>query len=362
MPSAYILFAGIFAQLFWPEMGLWTKIALGIGITWLTVLIGVLSLELGKWVPNLGAVIKALIMLLIGGAGIVYAVRHGPANDLSLQNLLPSWDAALGFLPVIVYNFLGFELMSGAGEEMKDPARDVPVAVVTAGVLISAFYLLATFGILAALPQADIGLIEGLLDTIRQLFGDGGLGDAMVMIVGIGALFTLVANLVTWSIGANRAAMTAARDGELPAVFGTLHPKHRTPVGAYLLTGIVSTLVFIGYGLIAATAEDLFWALFAFSSIVFLLPYLLMFPAFLTLRRKDVELPRPYRFPGGAWFARVCAWVCVLFIVQAIVFFVWVPGQPVDWAKTGPILGGVAATLVLGEIIIRAFLRGKAKG
>src|SRR5690606_15213934 len=133
MPSVYVLFAGIFAQMFAPDLSLWAQIAIGIVLTWVTVYINVISLAVGKWVPNGGAVIKAAIMVTIGVGGIVYATRHGVANDMSLRAMAPSWGAGLAFLPVIVYNFLGFELMSGASEEMKSPQRDVPIAIGIAG-------------------------------------------------------------------------------------------------------------------------------------------------------------------------------------------------------------------------------------
>src|SRR5690606_27378360 len=98
MPSVYVLFAGMFAQMFAPEMSLWTKIAIGIVMTWVTVYINVISLGIGKWVPNAGAVVKAVIMLSIGIGGIVYAVNHGVANDFSPRSLAPSWQAGLAFL------------------------------------------------------------------------------------------------------------------------------------------------------------------------------------------------------------------------------------------------------------------------
>lgn len=352
MPSVYILFAGMFAQLFWPDMSLWSKIALCVALTWGTVGIGILSLDISKWVPNIGALIKASIMLLIGGAGVIYWMRNGSANEISLETLTPSWAAGLSFLPIIVYNFLGFELMSGAGEEMKNPGRDVPFAVVTAGSLIALFYLVATFGMLVALPVEDIGLIEGLLDTVSKLFGDSDIAGIAVVLVGIGALYTFIANMVTWSMGANRTAQSAAGDGELPGIFRAVHPVYKTPVAAFVLTGIVSSAVIFAYGFAAGTAEDLFWTLFAFSSIIFLFPYLALFPAFVVLRLNDPETARPYRAPGGLVFLTVAAAVCALFILQAIVFFVWVPGEPIDWSSAGPILGGVVLTLVLGEAIV----------
>jgi len=120
-----------------------------------------------------------------------------------------------------------------------------------------------------------------------------------------------------------------------------------------LITGIVSTIVIILYGFMAGTAEDLFWTLFAFSSMVFLLPYLVMFPAYLKLRDKDKDIERPYRLKGPRWFLALLVVICELFIVQAVVFFVWVPGEPVDWAFAAPVLIGVVLTLVVGEFLIK---------
>ncbi|MEA4811519.1 MAG: APC family permease [Anaerolineaceae bacterium] len=352
MPSVYILFAGMFAQLFFPEMGLWMQIGLAILMTWITVWIGCIKLDVGKWVPNIGAIFKALIMVVIGVGAFIYAGKHGLANDLSLKSILPSWDAGLAFLPVIVYNFMGFELMSGASEEMKNPAKDIPRAIVIAGLLISVFYLMGTIGILMALPLEEIGLVSGIIDTLQKFLGNSQLGAALVIILGVGLLYSFLANMVTWTMGANRTAAEAAKEDELPAIFGREDPVHKTPTGAFIITGMVSTLVIIIYGLMAGSAEDLFWSLFAFSSIVFLLPYLVMFPAFLKLRRSDPNTPRPYKVPGGQIGAVVMTVICMLFILQAIVFFVVVPNQPVDWAFAGPVLIGVVITLVIGEFLI----------
>ena len=357
MPSVYVLFAGMFSQMFFPEMSLTSKIALGILMTWITVWFNVIALSVGKWVPNAGAVVKALIMLAIGAGGILYASRHGVANDLSLANLRPSLGAGLAFLPVIVYNFMGFELMSGAGEEMRNPGRNVPLAILVSGVLIAAFYLLATTGILIALPVEQIGLIEGLLDSLHRLYDGFPGGATFVTLLGIGALFTFLANMVTWTLGANRSAAEAAERGDLPRVFGRLHPVHLTPASAAIITGVVSTVVMIVYGFLAADAEDLFWTLFAFSSIVFLLPYLLLFAAFVRLRMVDRERLRPYRVPGGNNVARFLAAVCAVFILQAIVLFVWVPGEATDWMKAASIGIGVLLTLAVGEWLIQRSAR-----
>lgn len=352
MPSVYILFAGMFAQMFFPEMSLWLQIGIGILMTWITVWIGTITLEAGKWVPNIGAFIKAAIMLVLGIGGILYAARNGVANDLSLTAILPSWDAGLAFLPVIVYNFMGFELMSGAAEEMENPGKDILSAILTAGALIAFFYILATVGILLALPLDQLGLVSGIIDTLKAILGDSGIGGIAVMVLGIGALYTFLANMVTWTMGANRTAAEAANEGELPAIFGRLHPVNKTPVGAYLLTGVISTLVLVVYGFMAGSNEELFWTLFAFSSIIFLLPYLALFPAFLKLRATDTNAKRPFQIPGGMPLAATIAVICEIFIIQAILFFIWVPGQPIDWAYAVPVLVGVLVTIVAGEVLL----------
>ena len=361
MPSVYIAFAGIFSQLFAPDLSLWGQILIGVIATWVTVGFGVISLDAGKWIPNIGAFLKGLIMVVIGIGAFVFASRNGIANDLSFQSILPKWDAGLAFLPVIVYNFMGFELMSGAAEEMHNPGKDIPRAIIISGALIALFYILGTVGMLVALPLDQLGLVEGIIDTLTIIFGQSTAGTVIVTVLGIGALFTLLANMVTWTIGANRTAAEAAREGELPAIFGRLHPVNKTPVSAFILTGTVSTLVIVLYGFMAGSAEDLFWTLFAFSSMIFLMPYLGLFPAFLKLRKTDASRERPYRVPVNNMAARIIAVICELFIIQAIVFFIWVPGEPIDWAYAGPILVGVVITLLLGELLLFLAARKKAQ-
>ncbi len=242
--------------------------------------------------------------------------------------------------------------MSGAGAEMKNPGRDVPVAILIAGAVISTFYLLGTFGILAAVPMKDINLIQGLIDTFRKIFGDTGVGGAIVTVLGLMALYTFFSNMVTWTIGANRSAAEAADAGDLPGYLGKLHPHYNTPANAAIMTGVITTVVMVIYGLMAASAEDLFWSLFAFSSIIFLIPYIFLFLAFLKLRHADPDRARPYKVPGGTGFATLLALLCIAFVIQAIVFFVYTPGA-FDTTKASQIIIGVIVTLIIGEFLTR---------
>ena len=349
LPAIFILFAGIFTQLFAPGLSLHWQILIGLGLTWLAVAVNIVTLEVGKWIPNLGAILKVLIFLTIIIGALVHVGRHGMANPLNLASIAPDWSSSLQYIPAIIYGMLGFELVSAGSAEMRNPARDVPRAILISGSLILLLYIGGTLAVLAAIPAGDINLVEGLVDTLRLFFAGSPAGNLAVTALGICALYTFFSNGVTWALGCNRAAAEAALEGELPKVFAVEHPTLGTPVGAAVLMGVVSSTVLVLYGFLSGSNEDLFWALFAFSAVIFLLPYLGMLLAFLHLREFDPEHHRPWRVPGGPAGAAICAWLCMLILVLAIALFLYTPEVGVEWA----VLAGVLVTLLLGEAVIR---------
>lgn len=349
LPSIFILFAGVFSRLFGVELTLDQQIGVGIALAWLTALLDILGLQIGKWVPNLGALFKMIIFTVLIIAGWRYGQAHGFANPMTAEAFKPEWKEGLKYVPAIVYGMVGFELVCAASGEIKHPARDVPASVLLSGILVLAFYLFATAGILAAIPATDIDIVDGLIDTLSLFFGDSPAGGAIVMALGVGALFTFFSNGATWAMGCNRATAEAAVEGELPSVFGIRHPKHGGPIGAAILMGIVCTAVLILYGRIANSNSDLFWSLFSFSAAIFMMPYISVSIAFLRLRFKDPEAPRPFRAPGGKLGAFVFAGLCSLTLSFAIALFMFVPG---DGFQT-PTIIGVAVVLAIGEVLIR---------
>ncbi len=95
------------------------------------------------------------------------------------------------------------------------------------------------------------------------------------------------------------------------------------------------------------------FAIFAASSVIFLLPYLLMYPSVAILRYKDPHRPRPFKIPGGSRVVIALATITSIVIVAGTVLFPWpeIPNAPAEWPYTGPLLGIVAVTLAAGEVI-----------
>jgi len=157
---------------------------------------------------------------------------------------------------------------------------------------------------------------------------------------------------VPWTIGANLAAAESAQQGDLPKIFAKTHPERGTPVGAAMLTSVVGTVFTVGYaGLFSLTdgaIDDVFWNLFAFSSVIFLLPYIVMMLAFGKLRQIDPTRERPYRVPGGVGLTWAVTWIPTVLLALAAVFFVWNPWD-FSFAVTGSILVGLAVTVGFQE-------------
>ena len=349
VPAIYILFAGIFKQMFYPELTLFWQITIAIILTWIAVILNIVTLSIGKWIPNIGAVLKIIVFIAIILGAVLYTQDHGMANELTFQSLKPNWSSSLQYIPAIIYGMLGFELVSSGSAEMNDPARDVPRSIFISGIIIIVLYTLATVAVLAAIPAGEINLVEGLMDTLNLFFGQTAIGKILVMILGVAALYTFFSNGVTWALGCNRSAAEAAADGELPALFGIVSKKRGTPVGAAISMGVVATILLVLYGFMAGNNEDLFWDLFSFSAVIFLLPYLGMFLAFVKMRVVDADHIRPFAVPGNLIVARILAYTCFTVLVLSIALFIYTPGEGFQL----PVLLGVTIMLALGEIVIR---------
>ncbi|MEM0192751.1 MAG: APC family permease, partial [Candidatus Korarchaeum sp.] len=255
----------------------------------------------------------------------------------------------------------GFELASSASEEMVDPKRDVPRAIIFAGAAIFLLYVIGTFGLLAILPLEKLSIVTGIIDSVIEVANTlGPAGQALILIFGVLILYTFLANMVTWTLGANRVLASTAAEGLLPKALGHLHSKYLSPDYAYYLTGAISTVLLIGNAIPAETVASIFWTLFALSSLIFLLPYLLLFPAFLKLRYSRPEVQRPYKLPGGKPLAWLSALLGELFIAIACLFF-FMPPEEIEnvLLYEAELIGGTAIVIAVGYLLY-SWSRGRS--
>lgn len=258
---------------------------------------------------NLSAAIKILLAVTVGVLGIVYVAKNGFVNDMTARTFLPSFDLdSLSYISVIIFNFLGFEVVCTYAGSMADPRRQIPQAIVAGGIVIAAIYLFSAFGIGAAVPTRDISVDSGLIDAVSLMTGTT--GGVLVGIVALLFLVTLFGNMISWSMGVNSTAAYAAERGDMPAVFARRRKDNQMPVGSALVSGIVASAVCLLGAAIQAVSPDssLFWSFFALNLVMLLLSYLPVFPAFLALRQRFPDAERPFRVPGGDGFLKCLAY------------------------------------------------------
>ncbi|MFA6379343.1 MAG: APC family permease [Candidatus Omnitrophota bacterium] len=352
LPAMYIAIVQILSHLFFPNLTLWPQIFIGIVLIWISVLVNLCPLRFSKWVPNVGSLTRFLVIAGMIVAAILYFLKNGRlANPITWTNVMPNLNAAVIFIPMIIYNLLGCELISGAAGEMKDPKRDVPKAVIFSAFIIAFFYMITTATVWVVVPIADINVASGIFQMFALAFEGHAAVSAITIVTGLLISFTLFAEIVTWNLGENRTVAEAARNGELPRVLGKMTAKSQAPLGASVASGVISTVIIIVYGFIAKNSSELFWHVVSFSLVVELFTYLMLFPAFIALRRKDKDVERPYRVPGPEGFAIFLAVMVEMFILMAMVVLFLQPGK--DFVRAAlPLIIGVVVTLGLGEVFI----------
>ena len=346
MGSLAVLFTDIIGVLTGGTLPLLLTILLQLAFIWIVVVMSNYKISESKWILNIAAILKAFLMLSIGGLGIYVAITRGSANEFTLSSFLPSFTSGgLSYISVIMFNFLGFEVVTTFASEMQNPNREIPRAIVLGGLIIAFFYLLSAFGISVAVPAEELSASGGILDSFKLLLG--GNRGVFLIIVGLIFLYTLAANLLSWSLGVNNVACYAAERGALPSVLGKRDARGLT-IGANLTNGIIASAVVLIAPLIPS--EDVFWSFFALNMITLLLAYVLLFPAFLRLRRMDPDIERPFRLNGGKVRLMLMAYVPMILLILAIVFSI-IPMNGAEIPEKLPLLIGTLIAIVAGEII-----------
>lgn len=242
-----------------------------------------------------GRRLKVGIALTLGVLGVMYVMNNGMATEMTPGSLLPDFTDAnsLTYLSIILFNFMGFEVITTYADSMENPKVQIPKAIIAGGIAIAAVYLISSFGIGAAIPAEDLSLDSGIMDAIAIMAGEA---SPLLAIIGIVFLATLFGNMLSWSFGVNFVADYAAKHGNMPKVFAKENEKTGMPNGAAIMNGIVaSILIVLSPFLTTEDGSGFFWIFFSMNVVFLLISYIPMFPAFLKLRRVDANRERPSR-------------------------------------------------------------------
>jgi amino acid transporter len=281
----------------------------------LTVL-NILGLNLAKWAHNLGAFamwIPALIVMILG---FVAWRQFGSATSFAPRGFIPHTRIAdMIFWSTIIFSFIGCESASLMAEEIQDARRNIPRALLVAGLTIALCYMLGTFCVLLALPSSESSNLDGLAQAIAHtssrlhITGITGFAALLIAFSNIGAAGAYLA-------AAARLPFVAGLDGYLPSAFGRLHPRWKTPWVSVLAQGLFGILfVFLGQ---AGTSVGSAYDMVAIAVVITMVPFMFLFASMFRLQREPAP-PDVIQVPGGRLVAILLA--CVGFVTAAFATF-----------------------------------------
>jgi amino acid transporter len=267
---------------------------------WISIGVAIVSLKRGKWIPNVGAILRVVVLGFFTLTTIIYAFSHG-VNGFPVGDLKPTGLVFLALVPLLLFNYVGFELQNGAAEEMNDPQKDVPLAVLRSGVVGVLLYAIPIFAILLVLPQEKVTGIGGFLDAVTETFSVyGGAQDFLLGVMALCFVGTLLTSGAVWMIGSDRILAVAAYDGAFPGFFGVFNRKFGTPIRVNTMSGIFASIfMIVAVASFHGGADAKFIVVLDIAISTTLISYLWIFPAAIKLRFSHPNVRRPYRVPGG---------------------------------------------------------------
>jgi amino acid transporter len=304
------------------------RLVFALAFVWSAVVAAVLPIRLGRLVPAGGAIARVALVALFSATVVVYAAVHG-VHGLAAGELEPTRAGFAALVPVLLYNYLGFDVPSAAAGEMRDPQRDLPAGILRAGAWTFALYAVPVLATLLVLPPERITGLTGFVSAIREVFTVYGPAGA---VLGGGAglllIWVLVTSGATWLMASARSQAVACLDGAGPRRLGAFS-AHGAPARLAVVSGVVATGVSLAtFSVAGSSAERYFVVALSLSIAVIALSYVAIFAAPIRLRRTHGHVARPFRVPGGAIGLWTCSALSLAWTLAALVLLLWPPELP----------------------------------
>jgi amino acid transporter len=323
----------------------------------LATLLNVIGLEFGKWLHNVGALAMWIPALIVIVMGAIAFHRFGSTNAFTLHSMQPSLHLKdMIFWSLLIFAFSGCETASLMGDEIKNPRRNLPWALLIAGLTVAFCYILGTLGVLVALPAGETSNLQGLVQAIAKTVERVGyrwtlpLAAFLITLSNVGAASAYLAAIA-------RLPFVAGIDRFLPSAFGALHPKWGTPWVA-LVTQYAIGVLFIFLGQAGTSVQGAYDVMASMAVITYFIPYLYVFAAMMKLQHEPTG-PDVIRVPGGKLLRVTISLVGLL--ATSFTILISVVPQPEDPNKALAILKIVGLTAVLLGVGAWIYWTGKRK-
>lgn len=324
---------------------------------WLFTLLNAFGMKLSSIISTIGAILGTILpMTFIILLGLLWLYQGRPLALDWHQSWIPQFNSLSQFalLPGILFGLLGMEMSAVHAEEVKNPQRDYPRALLYSTGIIFATLMFGSLAITLVVSPSQLSVVSGLIDAYALFFKAYHLSwmtQVMALLIIMGALSCVSA----WIIGPTKGLLAAAKDGALPHFLSKVN-RYGAPVPILLIQGIIFTLLCFVFQLFESV-NAAYWLLSDLSAQLALVVYVIMFAAAIKLRYKFPHLSRPYRIPGSNVMMIVVAGVGMLCCTGAILIGFIPPAQiPIQhvWLFEGLLIAGMVVFMGLPWLWIRA--------
>ncbi|WP_244193884.1 putative glutamine/gamma-aminobutyrate antiporter GadC [Bordetella genomosp. 12] len=275
-------------------------LAIVLGIYWLATFIafkGVATFaRVAKWGGIIGTIIPAIILIVLGFAYLFSG--QTPQISLSAATAIPDFSnfSNIVLAASIFLFYAGMEMNAIHVQEIDNPTRNYPIAIILAAVGTVLIFVLGTLAIAFVVPQSSISLTQGLLMAYNDMFHWAGL-DWLGPVIAIALAVGVLAGVVTWVAGPSTGLLSVAKAGYLPQWWQRTN-KNGMATHILLVQASIVTLLAILF-VVLPSVQAAYQILSQLTVILYLIMYLLMFAAAIRLRYSQPNRKRPYRIPGG---------------------------------------------------------------
>ncbi len=319
---------------------------------WLAVItvINIIGTNAGKWLNNIGSFGSVLPISLLILLAIFSASRFGSASSFRAQQLAPHFSLQNAvFWSTIFFAFAGCEAGSFMGDEIENPRRNIPRALLISGVIVAAGYIAGTVALLIALPSHAVDGVNGFMNgmlTLSTRMHVGWLASPVALLISL----SMIGGAAAFLSSTSRLPFVAGIDAYLPRAFGSIHPRFRTPwiaIGIYGLAGIITAAL----GQAGTSVRGAYDVLVSMSIFSYFIPYLFLFAAQIRVQKRPVG-PEVMRIWGGRPVATFLAAIGILSTTATLVLSVIPSDNETNKTLAVAKVLGSTAVLIAGGVIV----------
>jgi len=281
-------------------------------ITVLTVIL-VIGIKESAWFNNVMVLIKLAVLGLFVVTGLFY-VKPGNYTPFAPGG----WKGIMAGAAIIFFAYIGFDAVSTAAEEARNPARDLPIGIIGSLIVCTLIYVAVAAVLTGMVPYTQLNTPEPLTVALKAV-GESRLLHFITGVVAFGSVIAHTAVLLVFQLGQPRIFFSMARDGLLPSWAAAVHPRFRTPYVTTILTGVIVA---------GTSAFTNIQEMVELTNIGTLFAFMIVSAGVLVLRYKEPDRPRPFRTPLTPWVPLLSILTCGylawhLPTITWVRFFLW---------------------------------------